>query len=58
MFSGTMERETSGMKLENEKWGLDSRGYLDSQQIFQSGIMVSVEMKDINIVAEVVESVF
>lgn len=44
MFSGAIEREASGMKLEDKKCGLDSRGYLDDQIIFQSGIMVSVVM--------------
>lgn len=44
MFSGAIEREPSGMKLEDKKCGLDSRGYLDDQIIFQSGIMVSVVM--------------
>ena len=44
MFSGAIEIEASGMKLEDKKCGLDSRGYLDDQIIFQSGIMVSVVM--------------
>ena len=44
VFSEAIEREASGMKLVNKKCGLDSRGYLDDQIIFQSGIMVSVEM--------------
>ena len=49
MFSGGIETETSGMKLENEKYGLDSSCYLDDQENVQSGIMVNVELKDMNI---------
>ena len=49
MFSGGIETETRVMKLENEKYGLDSSCYLDDQENVQSGIMANVELKDMNI---------